>query len=580
MKKMRQNYLISTIIAALVMSGCAGLSKMRDSASTVGYEVNPNPLEMHGDQTLHDNAVAVAINTRFPEKYFNKKAVVVATPVLKYEGGEKTYPSTTLQGEKVDGNNRVIPYAGGNYSYTGTIPYEDAMMQSQLVVRMSASINDKEPLVWESPKIADGVLATPALVQVVPKTVIMPDNFQRIIPEAYTADIHYVINQSNVRSSELRADDIVKLEEDMVAAEVAENIEIKGAEISAYASPDGPLDLNTRLSENRESTAQRYLERALRDNKITEAEAANFLNMMSTPEDWNGFRELMEASDIQDKDLILRVLSMYSDPVVREREIKNISQAYEEIAEKILPQLRRSVMTINVDVIGKSDSEIMNLVRVDPDSLNVEEILFAATLTDNLNEKAAIYEAAARIYPECIRAHNNLGNIYLQLDRLDEAKASLEAAQKIDDTDAVKANLGAVALAERDISTAEQLLTSAMSAGSEVSYNLGIIKIIQGDYAAAVNYFGNEPSFNAALAQMLSGNNDRAMTTLNQLGDVKDASVYYLKAIAAARSGNNSAVFSNLRSAISLDSSLKEHAQKDAEFLGIASDATFMQIIQ
>ncbi|MBN2480528.1 MAG: tetratricopeptide repeat protein, partial [Bacteroidales bacterium] len=369
-------------------------------------------------------------------------------------------------------------------------------------------------------------------------------------------------------------------EESMVAAKAAENIEIKGAEISAYASPDGPLDLNTRLSENRESTAQQYLARALGDNKITEAEAAGFLNLMSTPEDWNGFRELMEASDIQDKDLILRVLSMYSDPVVREREIKNISQAYEEIAEKILPQLRRSVMTINVDVIGKSDSEIMNLARTDPGSLNVEEILYAATLTNNLNEKAAIYEAAARVYPGCFRAHNNLGNVYLQLDRLDEAKASLESAQDIEDAVAIKANLGAVALAEGDIATAEQLLTSVMSAGSEVSYNLGIIKIMQGDYAAAANYFGNEPSFNAALAQLLNGNYDRAMTTLNQLGDVKDAWVYYLKAIAAARGGNNSAVYSNLRSAISLDSSIKEYALKDAELLKLASDATFMQIVQ
>lgn len=574
MKKIRQNYLISTIIAALIMSGCAGLSKMRDNASTVGYEVKPNPLETHGGE------VAVTIDTRFPEKYFNKKAIVVATPVVRYDGGETEYESTTLQGEKVDANNKLIPYDGGSYTFSGTVPYNPDMLQSELVVKMSASIQDKTPVVWETSKIADGVIATPMLVQVAPKTIIMPDNFQRIIPEAYVADIHYVINQSNVRTTELRADDIKQMETDLLAARDAANKEIKNAQISAYASPDGPLDLNTKLSGNREGSAQTYLARTLRTTKITEAEADDFLSLMNTPEDWDGFRKLMEESDIEDKDLILRVLSMYSDPVVREREIKNISAAYEEIAEKILPQLRRSVMTINVDVIGKSDSEITELAKTNPDLLNVEEILYAATLTDDLAAKAAIYEAAARVYPGCIRAHNNLGTVYLQMDKLAEAKASLEKAQDINDNAIVKANLGAVALAEGDIETAEQLLTSAMSAGSEVSYNLGIIKIIQGDYSAAVNYFGNEPSFNAGLAQLLDGNYDGAVATLNQLGDVEDAWVYYLKAVAGARGGNDSVVFSNLRSAVSLDSSIKEYAQKDAELLKLADNETFMQIVE
>ena len=423
--RIRQNYLTSTIIIALFLSGCAGLSKMRDNASTVGYSVNPNPLEEHGNSTLHANAVAVTIDTRFPEKYFNKKAVVVATPVLRYEGGETEYAPTTLQGEKVDGNDKVIAYTGGSYSYSGTIEYDPAMLQSELVVRMSASINGKEPVVWESAKIADGVIATPTLVENNPKGIIIPDNFQRIIPEEYTADIHYVINQSNVRSSELRQPDIEELEASMAAAEAAPNKEIKGAEISAYASPDGPLDLNTNLADKRESTAQQFLAKAMKDNKITEAEAADFLSMMSTPEDWNGFRQLLEASNIQDKDLILRVLSMYSDPVVREREIKNISAAYKEIAEEILPQLRRSVMTINVDVIGKSDSEILALARTDPDSLNVEEILYAATLTNSLDEKASIYLAATKSFPGCFRAQNNLGVIYLQQGQTERSPGSL-----------------------------------------------------------------------------------------------------------------------------------------------------------
>ncbi len=581
MKKARLNYLTSSLITALVLSACAGLNKMADNVSTVGYQVNPNPLETHGDQTLHANAVKVTIDTKFPEKYFNKKAIVVATPVLRYEGGETEFAPTTLQGEKVEANNKVIPYAGGSYSYTGTVTYKPEMMKSALYVKMSATKGNSAPLVFETAKIADGIVATPLLVKVDAKTIIMKDNFQRITPETYTADIHYVINQANVRSSELKAEDIRQMEANLAAAQAAANKDIKGIQLSSYASPDGPLTLNEKLSVNRESAAQQYLEKALKDNKITAAETEGFLNLMTTPEDWNGFRELMEKSTIADKDLILRVLSMYSDPVVREREIKNISQAYTEIAEKILPQLRRSVVNVNVEVTGKSDSELLNLARTSPRSLTVEEILKAATLATNLTEQASIYKAASEAFPQDIRTFNNLGNVYLQQGKLADAKAALEAAQKIDNNNAVvKANLGAVALANGEISNAEQLLTSAINAGPEVSYNLGIIKIKQGDYAAAVNYFGNQASFNAALAQFLNGNNDRALATLNQLGDVKDGWVYYLKALINAETGNTSALYSNLRSAVSLDSAIKAYALKDASFLKYAADNTFTQILQ
>jgi outer membrane protein OmpA-like peptidoglycan-associated protein len=360
MKKIKLSLLSSVTIAALLLSSCAGLTKMRDEVSTVGFEVKPNPVEAHAGQ------VSVTIDTRFPEKYFNKKAVVVATPVLRYSGGEVAFPPTTLQGESVEANNKMIPYAGGSYSTTVSVPYSDNLQQSQVVVKYSAQIKEKPAVTYESAKIADGVVATSTLVQKAPKSIIIPDKFQRVIPETYTADIHYVINQSNVRTAELRQDYIASFQAQVKAADTLLNKEITGITISAYASPDGPVDLNTKLSDSRESSAQKYLEKALKDNKITSAEAANFLTLMSTPEDWEGFRNLMEKSNIQDKDLILRVLSMYSDPVVREQEIKNIAQAYKEIADEILPQLRRSVLTANVDVTGKSDSEISDLARSNP----------------------------------------------------------------------------------------------------------------------------------------------------------------------------------------------------------------------
>ena len=566
MKKIRLNYLTLFALAAFLISGCAGLSKMRDDSSTVNYQVKPNPLVMQAGE------VKVTGDVSFPEKYFNKKAVVVATPVLKYEGGQTEFPTTTLQGEKVEANNKVIPYAGGSFTFTGTVPFKPEMAKSELVVNYSARIKEGDPVEYGSEKVADGVIATEALVKIDPKTVSMSDNFKRIIPESYTADIHYVINKADVRKAELKGEDVVAFEQKLAEAKADSTKQIKGAKISAYASPDGALELNEKLSANRETSAEKYFKKALKDKKITEAEAVGFLSMMTTPEDWEGFKALMEKSDIQDKELILRVLSMYADPVVREKEIKNISAAYGEIAEEVLPQLRRSVMSVDIDKVGKSDDQLKSISMSDPKSLELEEVLYAATLTNDLKDKAAIYKAATEKFPSCVRAANNLGHVYLQQGKIEDAKTSFEAAKAINDNATVKANLGAVALAQGDLKTAEELLTASMSAGDAPSYNLGIIKIKQGDYAAAVNYFGNKPSFNAALAQMLNGNNEKAIATLNELGDVKDGWVYYLKALANARGGVTDGVVTNLRQAIALDSSIKAYAMKDAELLKVAEN--------
>jgi tetratricopeptide (TPR) repeat protein len=460
MKKIRLNYLTIIVLAAFLISGCASLTKMREDSPSVGYEVKPNPLVSQAGQ------VKVTGDVKFPEKYFNKKAVVVATPILKYEGGQVEYPSTTLQGEKVEANNKVIPYAGGGYSYTGSIPFKPEMAKSELFINYSARIKEGDPVEFGSVKIADGVIATETLVKVDPQTITMSDNFKRIIPESYSADIHYVINKADVRKTELKSDDVVALEQKLAEAKTTPNKQIKGAKISAYASPDGALDLNEKLSANRETSAEKYFRKALKDKQITEAEATDFLKTMTTPEDWEGFKAMMEKSTIQDKELILRVLSMYSDPVVREKEIKNIAAAYKEIADDVLPQLRRSVMTVDVDVVGKSDEDLLKLGLSDPKSLNLEEVLYAATLTNDVKEKAAIYKAAAENNPACIRAAVNYGDALLKLGKVDEAKKAFEAAKAINDNATVKANLGAIALAQGDLKTAEELLTSAITSVS------------------------------------------------------------------------------------------------------------------
>jgi tetratricopeptide (TPR) repeat protein len=573
MKKLTLN-LMTLGVATLVLSSCGGLSKMVENSSTVKYDVQPSPLETHGGE------VEVTIKTTFPEKYFNKKAVVTATPVLKYEGGQTEFEPTTLQGESVEANNKVIGYLGGDYTYTGKIPYSPEMLKSELVVEMAAQIKDKEPVPIPGIKIADGVIATSTLVKNNPKAVMAGDKFQRVTPETYEAEILYVINKADVRNTELKKKEVTEFQKKIAQASKDSAIQIKGAKISSYASPDGAYDLNEKLSGNRGTSAERYLTRQLKQMKVDGYDVEGFLSSMETAEDWDGFKKLMEQSNVQDKELILRVLSMYSDPAVREKEIKNISQAFEQIKTDVLPQLRRSQLAINAERVGRSDEEIAELAKSNPAALNLEEILYAATLTDDDSEKLSIYQAAANNFPEEFRPINGVGYMQLSMGDVAGAKASFEKAQAIENNDIVKNNLGAVALAEGDMTTAEQLFTSAMGAGDVVNYNLGIIKIKQGDYTAAVNYFGNKPSFNAALAQLLNGDIDKSITTLGELGDSGDAMVYYLKAVAGARGNKQEVLINNLRLAIEKDGALKAYAKKDAEFISFASNEAFTGIIE
>jgi len=573
MKKLTLN-LLTLGVAAIVLSSCGGLSKMVENSSTVKYDVTPSPLETHGGE------VEVTIKTSFPEKYFNKKAVVIATPVLKYEGGQTEFEATTLQGEGVEANNKVIPYLGGDYTFTGKIPYSPEMLKSELVVEMSAQIKDKEPIPIPGIKIADGVIATSTLVKVDPKAVLLGDKFQRITPETYDAEILYTINKSDIRNTELKKDQVKDFQSKIKTAANDSTIQIKGAQISSYASPDGAYDLNEKLSGNRGTSAERYLTRTLKQMKVDGYDVEGFLKSIETAEDWDGFKKLMEASSIQDKELILRVLSMYSDPAVREKEIKNIAQAFDEIKVEVLPKLRRSQMNLQVENIGYSDEEITALAQSNPDTLNVEEILYAATLTNDNAEKLRIYTVAAKNFPNDVRTSNNVGYVNLQMGNLADAKAAFEAAKAVNDNDVVKNNLGAIALMEGDMTTAEQLFTSAMGAGDVVNYNLGIIKIKQADYTAAVNYFGNTPSFNAALAQLLNKDVDKSLTTLGELGDTDDAMVYYLKAVAGARGSKDEVVINNLRKAVEKDASLKAYAKKDAEFMKYAANEAFTGIVE
>ncbi|MCW0484034.1 tetratricopeptide repeat protein [Gaoshiqia sediminis] len=557
---------------------------MKKNADQINFKVTPELLETHGGD------VDVAIDGRFPSQYFNKKVTLVATPVLKYEGGETAFAPVTVQGEKVDANNKVISYTnGGNFNYKDAVDYTDEMRLSDLEIRITASKGLKS-LDFDPIKVADGVIATSSMVINYPDPILGVqreknttgiydpniDKFQRIVPDEYTADIHYVINSAVLRNTELKAEDIVKLKEYTKDAFEAERKELKGVEVSAYASPDGELDWNTKLSEKREGTSSKYVADQLKKEEI-EAE----LKSKFTPEDWDGFKEMMEKSNIQDKELILRVLSMYSDPEVREREIKNLSEAFTSVADEILPKLRRAKITASVDLIGKTDEELAALADSDPASLNPAELLYAATLTSDKNKQLAIYNSFMKVYPQDWRGFNNAGMVLAEQGKFADAKPLFEKAEGLNNNEPIiKNNLGAVALVEGDLAKAETLFGAASGAGDEVNYNLGIVAIKKGEYDKAVKLFGDSDSPNVGLAKILAGDYNGALKSLENCTWEGCYMKEYFKAVVGARTAKENLMYESLEAAVKMKPELKAKVATDMEFAKYFDEAKFKAIVQ
>ncbi|HRT46689.1 MAG TPA: tetratricopeptide repeat protein, partial [Bacteroidales bacterium] len=411
------------------------------------------------------------------------------------------------------------------------------------------------------------------------KPVFMPDKYQRIIPESVMADIHYIINRFDLRSSELKAEDIKLLKEYISKVNQDPKRNFKNVEISSYASPDGPFNFNEKLSGNRGSTADKFIRSEFA--KIEAAKAAGFFNEKTTAEDWDGFREELQKSNIKDKDLILRVLSMYSDPEVREKEIKNMAEAFEVLKTDVLPRLRRSKMSVNVDLIGRSDEEIVAQFKSDPSVLTLEELLRGGSVVTDVNEKLAFFQTAAKMFPNCIRAHNNVGCCYIALGKADEALAALEKAKAIDNNDVVKNNMGAAYLLKKDYAKAEEAYNSMSAATAESKMGLGGLAIMKGQYDAAVNYLTGEPCFNLALAQVLKGDAARAKVTLDGIKELcKCGKPSYLKAVVGARLDDRNYAMSGLREAVGFNASWKEYAKTDLELAKYWNDDTFKSIVQ
>jgi len=571
MKKFRSYFIL--ILAAAVMTSCSGLNKMKKNSGLVKYEVTPKVLETHA------GLVNVTIKGEFPEKYFDKKTTLTATPVLTYTNGETAFEKVqVLQGESVQANNQVITYTGGNFTYTASVPYKDAMKVSELMLRVRA-VRGKKSLDFEPVKLADGVIATSTLVMKHGKSTSLKDNFVRITPENQTADINYVINKYDIRPSELKAEDISLLKNFIKSVAEDSSRQFKLASISSYASPDGKFDLNEKLSVNRGTSADKFIKKEF--GKIEAAKAEGFFDSKTTAEDWDGFKAEVEKSTLQDKDLILRVLSMYSDPEVREKEIKNMSAAFESLKTDILPKLRRSKMLINVDKIGRSDEQILSQAISDPKVLSLDEMLYAATLTEDANNQLKFYMAAAEAYPNDIRALNNVGYALMSLGKTDEAIAAYEKAAAVQNNDVIKNNLAAAYLVKGDLVKAEGLYNSMTAATKESRFGLGVIAITKGEYDKAVNYFGTEPCSNLALAQLLKGDVNQAKATLDGMTEMCKCGVpSYLKAIVGARLDNRDYMLSGLREAVGFKADWKAYAKTDLELAKFWNDDTFKSIVQ
>lgn len=563
---MKKSLFLASVIAVALLTSC-GTAVQPDQVS-----VNPSPLTVVGNQ------VEAEITGTFPVKKFAKNAVLTVTPVLKYNGGEAVSKSVTYVGESAKENGQVVSYKeGGKYTQVAVFDYVPQMAKSELYLRFEARKGNKV-VTLPDVKIADGVISTAKLAVATAEEVkpqITADKFQRIIQEVQEADIRFLIQQTTLRNSELKSQEMKDLHAAIKDADAAENKAINKIEVAGYASPDGEQGLNEKLADKRQANAEKYLAKQLKKAKVNAEIESNV-----TAEDWAGFQKAMEASNIQDKELVLRVLSMYTDPEERETQIKNLSAVYKTIADEILPALRRSRLILTTDLIGKSDEEIAALAKNDPRALSVDELLYAATLTQDIAEKIALYTKATELFPQDHRAYNNIGMIQFSQGKVADARRSFAKALQLAPADPdVNYNAGIAAMAENDLVQAEQYLGKAAGTKGDLKAAMGTLYTMKGDYAAAKTAYGNEATNNAAVQQILNEDYAAARQTLARVAK-PNATTAYLAAVVGARTNDRDAVYSNLKVAVERNAQMKAKAQNDIEFAKYHADEQFQAIVK
>jgi outer membrane protein OmpA-like peptidoglycan-associated protein len=566
MRKQNMKGLAFIAVTGALVTSC-------DLLKDLDYKVTPNPLEMHGD------SVRVRVDVTFPEKGIKKKAKAEITPML----GSTALKTVTVLGEKATGNGTTILYKpGGKVVYEDIVAYKSDMETADLMVTGKVYKGDKEKEgKFEDKKVADATIITPFLVNKDFRVIYEKDAFRRVTEETTFAQINYEKGKSNVRPAELKDKDIVDLQNWMASVQANPKINIKSISVVGYASPEGEEDKNNTLSNDRAEAGKKATMELSKKAKNDKGQTEIY-STVGRGEDYVGFKRELEKSEMNadEKNLVIRVLEMHQDPATRETEMRNMGKTFTYLDKNIFPLLRRSEMIVTYDLTGYSDEELKAIAASTPDSLTLEELLFTATLVNDLNEKLRIYQVAAKNFPNDHRTHNNVGAVLYQQNKMNDAKAAFEKSVSVKDNAIAKNNLGAIAGTSGDRAKAKQLLGQAKGAGQEVSYNWGILNIQDGKYADAVGNFGSEATYNKALAQLLNGSAADATKTLDASNDKETAQGYYLKAVASARENKVDAVVSNLKNAFAKDGSLKAKAAKDREFLKFAENAAFSGIVK
>lgn len=554
---------------ALAGSMVASCNLLKD----VQYTVTPNPLEMHGD------SVRVKVDLKIPEKGIRKKVSAEITPML----GNTALKSVTIQGEKATGNGNVIQFkSGGNITYTDIVPYKSEYENTDLKVSGNVLKGGKVKKQLPEVKIADATIITPFLLKKDFKVISEKDNFTRVSEETLSpGQFNFERAKSEVKTVEFKDKDIVDFQKWLADAQANPKITIKTVSITGYASPEGETGKNNSLSTDRANAAKAAIVSIAKNAKNEKAQTELY-TLSGRGEDYDGFKKELEKSAMNndEKQLVIRVLEMHKDPETRETEMRNMGKTFKYLDDNIFPKLRRAEITVTYDLVGYTDEELKTISTTKPETLKLEELLFSATLTNDLNTKLSIYQAAETKFPEDVRAINNAGVIYFTQNKLQEAKDKFEKANTVKENNISKNNLAAVAGVNGDFVKAKQLLEQAKGAGQEVNYNNGIINIKEGKYNDAISNLGSEASFNKALALILSGQFDAATPAVDGSVDKDSALGYYLKAIVGARTGKADVAVSNLKNAIAKDETLKAKAAKDREFIKLFGDANFSSVVK
>ncbi len=551
---MQKNLIVTLSACSLfILTSCSKMGPL----SADNFTVEPNPLETQAGK------VPVKINGRFPEKYMKKKAVVTVTPELRFGNQTAQAQGQTFQGEKVLGNNQTISYrVGGRYAMKTSFDYVPAMQKSDMYLTFFARIGNKTVEI-PAVKVAKGVIATSELYKNMMFSnggIIAPDTFQRVTEKKQEANIKFLINQAQLRKSEMKNNSVaefVKMLKKINADQ--EGLNVRNVEVQAYASPEGGFKFNDKLANKRQDVSEGYVKQQLKATKVDSKIDAHY-----TAQDWDGFQKLVAASNIQDKDVILRVLSMYKDPEQREQQIRNMSAAFQELANGILPELRRSRLIINYETIGRSDDQIKEQYASDPTKLSADELLYSATLENNQVKQEQIYKKTAELYDKDYRAYNNLAALALAKGDESTAKSYLnEALSKDGSAPEALANKGLINLKDGNVEDAENNIAKA-TGNSNVNFALGNLAIAKGNYSQACDYLKDIDSNSTALAQLLNKNYAAAAATLDKVKNA-DAWTSYLHAIVTARQGNKFATQSHLNDALTKDPSLQTYANDDLE---------------